>query len=371
MGFIPVGRVMYSYLSSLPSKSRNPRRFPADAFSRPADTDDSAFDARRRTDGRLGTDRLDSDALATIREVVGQLVVEESPVLLELTAGGPSPIPETIRPARVVAVGPDEGPLAASPGLSERLVRDLNQDPELPFSDGTFDGAICTISVGDLTRPWQVFQEVGRTLKPGGLLLVVFSSRFSASKSVKIWRECGEEERVLLVADLFEEATAFNQPRVFVSRGKRRSGNGPSAAQAARGDRVYAVYADKRGGPGLRPRVVSERPVVPYPFGEEEIAARKRRVGETLRCPYCDAWLEKWQVPDTPFNEWPSEHQYVCFNDACAYFLGGWPTMASQGNPCSYRFMYDPTTGGCYPFVVLNEKACRGSIVPADAAAAK
>lgn len=349
---------MYSYLNSLPLKNRRPRGFSSDAFSRTDETDDAAVDAQGRT-----VDHLDSVAVATIEEVVGQLVVEEEPVLLDLMAGGHSPIPERVRPAKVVGVGPDENALAANRALSEHVVQDVNRDPQLPFSGNTFDGAICTTSVGYLTRPWQVFREVGRILKPGGLFLVIFSNRCLASKVVKVWRECSEGERVLLVADFFEEAMAFNQPRVFVSRGKPRPKDDPSARRGPLSDPVYAVYADKRGGSTLRPRVVSERPVVPYPFSEEEIAARKRRVGETLRCPYCDARLEKWQVPESPFNEWPSEFQYVCFNDACAYFLGGWPTMASQGNPCSYRFMYDPATRGCYPFVVLNEKACRSSIV--------
>jgi SAM-dependent methyltransferase len=245
------------------------------------------------------------------------------------------------------------------------VVRDLNGSPQLPFADDTFDGAICTASVEYMTRPWQVFHEVGRVLRPGGLFLVIFSNRFLPSKAVKVWRECSEEERVLLVADYFEEAIAFDRPRVFVSRGKPRPKDDQHAHLGPLSDPVYAVYADKRGGRNLRPRVVGERRMVPSPF-REEIAARKRRVRETLRCPYCDARLEKWQVPNTPFNEWPSEFQYICFNDACAYFLSGWATMAAQGNPCSYRFMFDPPTGGCHPVVVLSDRALRDGIVRSD-----
>ena len=98
-------------------------------------------------------------------------------------------------------------------------------------------------------------------------------------------------------------------------------------------------------------------------FNEDEIAARRRRVKETFRCPYCDEKLAKWRVPDSPFNEWPSEFQYICFNDECAYFVGGWGTMASQGNPCSYRLMYDPLTDGCHPIAVLSPNALRDGIV--------
>jgi hypothetical protein len=98
-------------------------------------------------------------------------------------------------------------------------------------------------------------------------------------------------------------------------------------------------------------------------FSRDEIAARKRRVGETLRCPYCDGDLAKWRVPDSPFNEWPSEFQFICFNDACVYFVAGWRALASQGAFGTYRFMYDPPTDGCHPMTVLSPNALRGGIV--------
>jgi hypothetical protein len=98
----------------------------------------------------------------------------------------------------------------------------------------------------------------------------------------------------------------------------------------------------------------------------EELAARKRDVNETLCCPHCDTRLSKWRVPDSPFNEWPSEFQYICFNDDCAYFVRGWGAMAAQGNFGSYRFMYDPPTGGCHPMAVLSEGALRDGIVVGD-----
>jgi hypothetical protein len=98
-------------------------------------------------------------------------------------------------------------------------------------------------------------------------------------------------------------------------------------------------------------------------FDRDEVAARKRRVKETLCCPYCDGRLAKWQVPDSPFNEWSSEFQYICFNDTCVYFMSGWATMAAQGNFGSYRFMYDPASDGCHPVTVLSPQALRDGIV--------
>ena len=100
-------------------------------------------------------------------------------------------------------------------------------------------------------------------------------------------------------------------------------------------------------------------------FNREEIEQRTRQVKTTLRCPYCDGNLDKWEVPDTPFIEWASDFQYICFNDECPYFAGGWGAMSSQGNGCSYRFMYDPSSGGCHPIPVPTKEALRENIVHA------
>jgi hypothetical protein len=101
-------------------------------------------------------------------------------------------------------------------------------------------------------------------------------------------------------------------------------------------------------------------------LSDQEVAARRRVVKDTLRCPHCDTQLSKWLVPESPFAEWPSEFQYICFNDNCSYFVNGWGAMAAQGNFGSYRFMYDPPTGGCHPMAVLSEGALRDGIAVTD-----
>ena len=85
--------------------------------------------------------------------------------------------------------------------LDERVVRDLNADPRLPFADGSFDVVLNTVSVDYVTRPLELFREVGRVLRPGGLFLVIFSNRYFPEKAVRIWRESSEQERILIVED--------------------------------------------------------------------------------------------------------------------------------------------------------------------------
>ncbi|UCD23208.1 MAG: hypothetical protein JSW51_09105 [Gemmatimonadota bacterium] len=100
-----------------------------------------------------------------------------------------------------------------------------------------------------------------------------------------------------------------------------------------------------------------------YAYSDEEIGERKLQVKDTLRCPYCDDRLRKWLVIQTPFTEWPSEFLYVCLNDECGYFVGGWETLAEQDVPGSYRFMFEPTIGGCYSIPVLSRTDLRDRIV--------
>jgi hypothetical protein len=98
-------------------------------------------------------------------------------------------------------------------------------------------------------------------------------------------------------------------------------------------------------------------------FNGAEIERRRQRVEQTLRCPYCDQSLSKWEVPQTPFTEWPSDYHYICFNDDCTFFVAGWETMTAQGGLGSYRFMYEPTLGNCYPVPVLSSDNLRESII--------
>ena len=95
----------------------------------------------------------------------------------------------------------------------------------------------------------------------------------------------------------------------------------------------------------------------------EEIQRKKEGIKNTLRCPHCDTELKKWAVPQTAFTEWPNEYFYICFNDECPYFIGGWDAMEKQGNHCSYRLMYDPLIDCCQPIPVMNTNMLRDGII--------
>ena len=340
----------------------NPDRFTdaSDAFSREDETDDKLF---------YETDRfvshLDRTALATVEHVIGSLITAEEPVVLDLMAGWDSHIPSSVRPRKVVALGLNRNELEANPIVDEIVIHDLNREPVLPFPDAVFDVVINTVSVDYMTRPVEVFREVGRVLKPGGVFAVLFSNRMFPRKAVKIWKEADEGERLILVQEFFQHAGGFERPREFVSRGRPRPRDDTYAGVCSESDPVFAVYARREGGGSRRALPL----VKPLPYGgrsaPEEIERRKACIRDTMACPYCGEPLRKWAVPDNPFCQtWENDHMYICFNDACPYFVRGWDHMDGEGNRgMSYRLMYIPQKDRCSPVPVPSPKALKEGIV--------
>jgi SAM-dependent methyltransferase len=347
-----------SYLSQRASKKQ--RRavnrkvkeiiYGGDALSREDESDDREFYAVDRF-----VSHLDDTARATVERLVGSLVVEDAPVILDLMASWDSHIPAQLAVARVVGLGLNSNELAANEALDEWLVHDLNRDPKLPFPDASFDVVLNTVSVEYLTQPFAVFREIARVLKPGGFLLVVFSDRMFPEKSVHVWRYSSEQERIMIVEDFVNDSLLFEAPRVWVSKGLPRPAGDRYHEMTETSDPVLAVAAVREGGPE-RERPFPSPPVAAM-YTAEEVAARSRAVGETLRCPHCDQPLARWQVPQTPYTNWDAEHVYICANNHCPYMLRGWQAMSRQGIVGStYRLLYDPVSDRCRAIAISSHR---------------
>ena len=199
-------------------KHENPRMSPLyseGAFTRQDEADDALFYTTDRF-----VSHLDSEARQTIERLIGTLIFEEDAVIMDLMAGWDSHIPQAIRVDRVVGLGLNENELKENPALTEYVIHDLNNEPRLPFVDNTFDVVINTVSVDYITKPIDVFRDVGRVLKPGGVFMVVFSNRMFPQKAVRVWRESGEDERVLLVEELFKAGWRIRAHNPFRIKGK-------------------------------------------------------------------------------------------------------------------------------------------------------
>lgn len=135
-------------------------------------------------------------------------------------------------PAELVGLGMNERELRANAALAEHVVHDLNANPVLPFADATFDHAVCCVSVDYLTRPLEVFAQVARVLRPGGLLVCTFSNRCFPTKAIRGWLATDDAGHVAIVRRYVELTEGFGEAAGGL-RTDPRSG----------GDPLYAVWA--------------------------------------------------------------------------------------------------------------------------------
>lgn len=142
-------------------------------------------------------------------------------------------------PEHLVALGMNATELSANEAAAEWLVQDLNLNPILPFDDRSFDATTCCVSVDYLTRPIDVFAEVARVLRPGGLFVVTFSNRCFPTKAIRGWLANDDHGRCAIVARYFAESGTFGEPTI-----EHRN---PGIA----GDPLYAVWAQVPVATGL------------------------------------------------------------------------------------------------------------------------
>jgi len=148
-------------------------------------------------------------------------------------------------PSRLVALGMNANELAANPAATDTIVHDLNVDPRLPFDDDMFDAVTCCASIDYLVQPVEVFRDVARVLRPGGVFVVTFSDRCFPSKAIRAWLAADDGQRCSIVATYFAMVGAFRPAAVQL----RNPG--------AEGDPLYAVWASTHGAD------VEIRPAVP------------------------------------------------------------------------------------------------------------
>lgn len=177
--------------------------FPADDFRRQDDSDDHLFYVTPRK-----VVHIDDHAIKALGEVLTR-TLPPGGVYLDLMSSWRSHLPPALKPKRVVGLGMNDDELADNPQLDKYVVQNLNRDPALPFEDHLFDAAICTVSVQYLTRPIEVFTEVYRVLRPGGVFVVSFSNRCFPTKAVNIWRRLNDTQHLALVTRYFELSGAW------------------------------------------------------------------------------------------------------------------------------------------------------------------
>lgn len=208
---------------------------PKEYFHRADERDDTLFYHQPRL-----VVHIDDQAIARTT----QLFREHLPAggaILDLMSSWRSHLPTDVAYRSVVGVGMNAVELQNNPQLSSYLVQDLNREPRLPFADASFDAAIVTVSVQYLTRPVEIYREVGRVLQPGAPFLTIFSNRMFPTKAVAIWQSLDDAGHAQLVAGYYQAANCYtaiesfsHRPRfgdpIFLVIGRRSHGEHEPAA---------------------------------------------------------------------------------------------------------------------------------------------
>jgi SAM-dependent methyltransferase len=189
--------------------STQPSPLRPEHFQRQDESDDTFF----YQEARLVT-HIDDAAIGALTAFYGTLIPEKAAVLDLMSSWVSHLLPERSY-GGVTGLGMNAKELDANPLLTNRVVQDLNRDPALPFHTDTFDAAIVSVSIQYLTRPVEVFAEVGRVLKPGAPFAVGYSNRMFPTKAVAIWRSLSDREHADLIGLYFRLSGTFGPPQAF------------------------------------------------------------------------------------------------------------------------------------------------------------
>ncbi|MBW4594521.1 MAG: methyltransferase domain-containing protein [Brasilonema angustatum HA4187-MV1] len=161
--------------------------------------------------------------------------------ILDMMSSWVSHLPEDIPFAHVEGHGLNAEELARNPQLNHYFVQNLNENPQLPLEDQSFDAVLNCVSVQYLQYPEAVFSEIHRILKPGGVAIFSFSNRMFFQKAIQAWREGTEASRVELVKSYFSAVPGLTPAEVIA-----RQSSLPNFLQwmgVPGGDPFYAVIA--------------------------------------------------------------------------------------------------------------------------------
>ena len=142
-----------------------------DDFARMDESDDEIFYDQPRL-----VYHIDDAAVTALTQYYVE-TFQEGDDVLDICSSWVSHYPKEWKGGNVVGLGMNEYELGENKQLNSFVVKDLNKEP-FPFDDASFDKVTCVVSVDYLNKPKEVFQEIGRVLKPGGECILSMSNRW-------------------------------------------------------------------------------------------------------------------------------------------------------------------------------------------------
>jgi hypothetical protein len=164
-------------------------------LSREDEQEDLAFYARPRMVGHV-----DTQASEHLQAEYSRLL-QPGMQVLDLMSSLYSHLPVDMD-LEVTGLGMNREEMEANPALHHHVIQDINTDPELPFSDASFDLVVCSLSIEYVIRPQDFMARIRRVLRPGGRVIFSFSNRWFPAKVTRLWARLHEYERLGLVMEL-------------------------------------------------------------------------------------------------------------------------------------------------------------------------
>ena len=172
-------------------------------FKRQDESDDSEFYYQPRL-----VFHIDDNAVAALTKYYSSIFTPKANVL-DICSSWVSHFPNDVMLGRRVGIGMNQKELSLNKQLDEYVVQDLNKNPIFPFPENTFDFVTCVVSIDYMTRPLEVFSEISRVLKPGGLAVISQSNRCFPTKAINIWLNTNDVEHIFIIGAYFHYSQGF------------------------------------------------------------------------------------------------------------------------------------------------------------------
>jgi len=186
---------------------------------------------------------IDNGAITAIRQYYEKVFPpsgRDDVALLDMCSSWISHYPKEYTVGKITGLGMNKDELSQNPILTDYDVKDLNEDPTLPYPDNTYDVITNAVSVDYLSKPLEVFKEMHRVLKPGGKAIMSFSNRCFPTKAIAVWTATNDMDHAYIVGAYFHYSVpgGWTKPEsIEISLGNVRFGS-PT-------DPMYVVTAKK------------------------------------------------------------------------------------------------------------------------------
>ncbi len=158
-----------------------------------------------------------------INIVCDNLLADLDGEILELLSGSDSLLPESLRDKKVIGISACAEDLEQNKQLESYRLLNLNHNPGLPFKEDRFDAAMLLFGLETLAFPQAIFAEVARTLKPGGVFIVAYSSATITEFADSGWINLNDSEKLAKIDDCFENTDIFGPVKAYRTKKRYRS----------------------------------------------------------------------------------------------------------------------------------------------------